>query len=180
MALIRNNEKMKSGLKDFIEYIKNFGFDTRQMTILEIGTFNGESTEIFADNFGKVITVDPYNYEMLDDDMRQNDLSGGTIQDIEKGFVENVLNKHNNIIKIKKESLEYVKESDLIDIVYIDASHEYENVIMDIKAWLPKCKMFISGHDYLENKPGVIHAIAEVFGQPDKIFQDHSWIVRIK
>jgi hypothetical protein len=181
MSLIRNGEKkMTEGLYDFCNYI-NREFDTKKLTLLEIGTFNGESTKIFAEFFGEVTTVDPYNYELLDDDMRNNDLGNGTIQDIEEGFIENILNKYPNIIKIKSTSLDYAKVCEKIyDVIYIDAKHEYEFVIEDIKAWLSKCRLFMSGHDYLNNKTGVIKAVAEVFSKPDEVFKDHSWIVRIK
>jgi hypothetical protein len=34
------------------------------------------------------------------------------------------------------------------DIVYIDAEHDYDSVMADIKAWMPKAKHTIAGHDY--------------------------------
>jgi predicted O-methyltransferase YrrM len=180
MAKIRS-EKLKEGLKYFIKYIQK-KHDTQKLSLLEIGTFNGESTEIFAPEFYSVTTVDPYDYECLDTDMKNNDLENQTIQDIENGFIENVLKKHNNIIKIKSKSLDFAKECKekglKFDVIYIDAKHDYEYVIEDIKAWLPLAKLYISGHDYLRNKSGVMKAVAEMFVGPDMVFQDHSWIVK--
>ena len=37
-----------------------------------------------------------------------------------------------------------------LDLVFIDAGHEFDHVVADIKAWLPKVRPygFIAGHDY--------------------------------
>ncbi len=56
--------------------------------------------------------------------------------------------------KIKDESL---------DFVFIDASHEYEDVKQDILIWAPKVKKggLVMGDDYHINTPGVIKAVNE-------------------
>lgn len=66
---------------------------------------------------------------------------------------------------IKKYSMEAVKdfEDEYFDFVYIDANHQYEYVLEDIKAWLPKVKKggVLGGHDY--DLDGVKKAVAETF-----------------
>ncbi len=50
--------------------------------------------------------------------------------------------------------------SDLsFDFVFIDASHDYENVMRDIVAWEPKVRHMIIGHDYAMS--GVNKAVKE-------------------
>ena len=41
---------------------------------------------------------------------------------------------------------------DSLDFVYIDASHDYENVLADLTAWYPKVKSggIFAGHDYFD------------------------------
>jgi predicted O-methyltransferase YrrM len=72
-----------------------------------------------------------------------------------------------------------------LDLVYIDAAHDYKSVRADILAWLPKLKRggIMAGHDYdfstaQSRGYGVIRAVHEVFCCPDRVFRDTSWLVR--
>lgn len=72
------------------------------------------------------------------------------------------------VIPIQATSLDAVNkfEDESIDFLHIDASHDYENVLADIRAWYPKVKPggIISGDDY---EPvcwdGVVRAVDEYF-----------------
>jgi len=79
---------------------------------------------------------------------------------------------------IKTTSLEASKlyADGSLDFVFIDASHEYEHVLADIKAWMPKVKPngVLAGHDYPHR--GVRIAVSEIFGSVEE--QEHCWIVR--
>ena len=53
------------------------------------------------------------------------------------------------------------------DLVFIDASHFYEDVLDDIKLWLPLIKVggVLTGHDYGSRRHvGVKKAVDEIFG----------------
>ena len=88
------------------------------------------------------------------------------------------------ITLIKNDSLnEATKYEDgYFDIVYIDASHDYESVKKDILAWLPKVKEggIISGDDYVSVWPGVIQAVNEIFGNEINIVGEQQWWIKIK
>ena len=58
------------------------------------------------------------------------------------------------------------------DIVYIDAEHDYDSVKADIKAWKPKAKHIIAGHDY-NVFPGVRKAVDELC--PDRSVLGNVW-----
>jgi hypothetical protein len=56
------------------------------------------------------------------------------------------------------------------DFVYLDGSHFYEDVLRDIKLWLPKVRLggLIGGHDYMTSRgvhQGVRRAVDEIFGK---------------
>lgn len=53
-----------------------------------------------------------------------------------------------------------------VDMVFIDGAHDYDSVVADIAAWLPKARRLICGHDYNHpGYPGVKAAVDEVFGE---------------
>lgn len=54
-----------------------------------------------------------------------------------------------------------------IDFVFIDAAHDFDNVMADIAAWLPKVREggIIAGHDYdYYWRESVVKAVNQVFG----------------
>jgi hypothetical protein len=51
-----------------------------------------------------------------------------------------------------------------VDMVLLDGDHEYEGVVADIEAWLPKARKLLCGHDYGHpDYPGVARAVDEIF-----------------
>ena len=80
------------------------------------------------------------------------------------------------IIPIKLESIEAAKqfEDESIDFIHIDAAHDYENVLADIRAWYPKIKPggLITGDDY--GWEGVYKAVNEFFGIDNITYYEHD------
>jgi hypothetical protein len=71
-----------------------------------------------------------------------------------------------------------------VDMVFIDGDHEYDSVIADIDAWLPKARKLICGHDYTWDRhsgyPGVKRAVDEKFGDRVTIAPDTAiWAVEL-
>jgi len=99
----------KNGLEDLIDYVNKFS-NTKEMVMIEIGSYAGESTELFAKNFKKVISIDPYinNYDQNDPACYYMDFN-----DVFKTF-SNIISKYDNISHIKKISDEAI--NDLKDI----------------------------------------------------------------
>ena len=65
-------------------------------------------------------------------------------------------------------------EDGSIDFVHIDAAHDYDNVLKDIKSWYPKVKPggLVTGDDY--GWDGVFKAVNEFFGAENIIYYDHD------
>ncbi len=169
------------GLKELIKLIPE------ETVLLEIGVYIGESSRIFLDS-GKIKTLyclDPW--ENVPDMLSPLP----DLPEIELVFDEN-MKSYKNMKKVKSFSQDALRffEGVTFDMVYIDGDHSYEAVLNDIQTYLPKIKKggIIAGHDYCPNSefnydpplefefPGVVQAVNEVFGAPDKIFIDTSWI----
>ncbi|MRS02168.1 class I SAM-dependent methyltransferase, partial [bacterium] len=70
-----------------------------------------------------------------------------------------------------------------LDMVFIDAAHDYDNVRADIAAWYPKVRLggMLAGHDYEENWPGVIQAVNEfaIVNNYNVIISGNSWVIYV-
>jgi hypothetical protein len=156
--------------QDIKEHIKN-----EEITIVEIGSYMGESAEIFAQQFpkAKIYCVDPFvnGYDNLDIASRAN------FVDVEHQF-DLRAKIYPNIIKIKDFSKNVFIKT---DVVYIDGCHKYECILEDIQHWLPQTSSIVSGHDYYENGAwiGVKTAVDEAIKFPDKLYSDGSWLKKI-
>ncbi len=91
--------------------------------------------------------------------------------------------KYNKKVRVLEgvswEVAEYVLNESL-DFVFIDASHDYDSVLKDLKAWVPKVKLggLISGHD--EHWPGVRRALNEILPGYKKAGIDNVWFITKK
>ena len=146
--------------------------------MVEIGPYTGTSTEIFAttNKFDVIYAVDPWRAGYDDND----ELSDSDMVKVENIF-DNIQTKYPCIRKIKKSSVEAALQFDdnSLDFVYIDACHQYENVVEDINIWLPKVKHigWLGGHDFSNGWPRVKQAVLDTLGTPHHLFADGSWII---
>lgn len=174
---LRQSYNLTNGLLDLIEYINRYS-DTRQMTLVEIGSYLGESTVVFSHSFKQVISIDPFlgNY---DPDDFIGSMGNYEFNFFYEKFKENISN-YPNIKHFKMKSDDFKSELKF-DVVYIDGEHTYDQVKKDIINFLPMTKIggFISGHDYYEDSGFVKDVVNEIFGAPDMVFQDYSWIKKI-
>lgn len=154
------NETRVPGLLDLLAAAK-------PLHVLEIGCFTGISTEVFLLHCASVTSVDCW----------------GDVG-IEAAFNERV-SQYPHLIKIKGRSPEALRDLRWrdYDLCYIDGDHSYEAVKADIHQcmMLSKPGMWIGGHDYgWWAEPGVKPAVDEIFGKPDHVFCDTSWLVRME
>ena len=173
---MRDTADQQKGLRELISYVNAITL-TRSLTMYEIGSYAGESAEIFAENFKKIYCVDPWEHG-YDDERDWASHNNGEI--VENAFDARV-RKYDNVVKRKIGSIDCSKdvEDNSIDLVYIDGNHKYEAILEDIKAWFPKIKTggFLSGHDYWSERTK--KAIRDNgFYKIDQSFSDHSWVIR--
>jgi hypothetical protein len=179
---MRKAQFLKDGLTNLMDYLEKQIGPLSEKSIIEIGSYAGESSEMFAQRFGFVICIDPWidNYDLSDATCHHAPLSVA-----EKAF-DLTMAKHFNVLKVKLTSDEASKlmsdySVENVDFVYIDGMHTYEQVSKDIDNFSKylKSPKIIGGHDYHENWPGVKKAIDDKLGIPDIIFCDTSWIKKI-
>lgn len=147
--------------------------------MVEVGSYAGESAEIFA-NSGKIVEIwciDPWTpgYD-------QNDsASSSDFAEVEAAF-DKVAERHKDKIHKFKGTLKdfQSKFQDYVpDFVYIDANHTYDGCKSDIETalrWNGRGLKFLGGHDYSSCWPGVMKAVDEVFEKPTAVSVDSSWV----
>lgn len=153
---------------------------TKDTILLEVGSFQGVSTILFSMFANKVYSVDCYDYVVPPTGRIPS--HDQLFVDAEKLFIERTKNIE-NIIKVKKSSVEASQDfSDRsLDLVYIDAEHDYNSVKTDINAWKNKVRRggVLAGHDYMLPH---IHQILveENLVNELSVYPDSSWSVIIK
>lgn len=150
----------------------------KNMIGVEIGSFAGISSEVFALFAKKIICIDGWDMSVEKGGYLEVKKSGLLIA--ESKF-DKIKSKYENIVKIKNLSVHACNdfESKSLDFVYIDGNHTYDFVMQDIKIWKPKIKEngFLLGHDYILKS--VSKALNDSKIPVLKIFDDSSWVAKI-
>lgn len=96
-------------------------------------------------------------------------------------FLSNIEPVKHIINPIRMTSIEASKlyKDNSLDFVFIDASHEYEDVKADILSWLPKVKIggILAGHDY-NTFEGVNRSVNEIFNINDLEISEYCYIYK--
>jgi len=161
----------QNSLKGLYSLIKDTALN-ENTEMVEVGSFCGISSELFALHVKKITCVDLWaSYGEID----QPELT-----EAEKTFDKLTL-EYPNILKVKSDSVLAAKNfaDKSLDFVYIDASHAYEDVKKDILAWKLKVKDggIIAGHDI--SFSSVLKAVEETLRYPDKTYEDTSWLIKL-
>ena len=153
-----------------------------RIVMAEIGVYLGRGTAIFDE----VFVSRGQNYKLIAVDHFEGspEHKASNLVPSYEAFKHNIAPISD---RIKDHNCDSIAASKLFkqgefDIVYIDAAHEYEPVLQDIKAWLPKVKKggFICGDDYVGRWPGVIQAVGEAFEGRHKVLPGtQQWYIQV-
>jgi predicted O-methyltransferase YrrM len=155
---------------------------------VEVGAFLGKSTSFLAveiSNSKKDIRLDVIDTwagsieHQLGGLHERSVVTEGTLYDTFRRNMKPVAHLINAVRTTSLEGSKKYKDSSL-DFVFLDASHEYEDIKADIHAWRPKVKRggWLGGHDFQLHFPGVMQAVQEEFGEFSRM--NFSWITQIK
>lgn len=184
MNHIYQEEKFGENWFDFQDLYSQF---VQQMNdgdiFVEVGCWKGKSVSYIAVeiiNSSKDIkcyAIDTWRGSK--EHQNDNSVASNSLYEL---FLDNIEPVKNVVVPVRKSSLEAVKDfaDGSINVVYIDASHEYDDVKADILAWLPKVKRggILAGHDYTWES--VKKAVDETLGENS--IQRHcvsSWSYRV-
>ena len=139
--------------------------------MVEIGvyrqSFCRQILKTVGDHLEKYWLVDPWNLKLITDKSG----SGMTQEQWDNEYANTcrLMTSHDCVRVLRMTSIDAAKmfEHHSLDLVYIDGSHNYDDVITDIRTWLPRIKNggAISGHDYGNGWPEVVKAVDECLGR---------------
>jgi predicted O-methyltransferase YrrM len=136
---------------------------------VEVGVYCGRSAAFMAveiKNRGLNVRFDAVDH--FKGSAEHGDLSATLYQKALKNLepVKDIV----NVYKLSsQEAVDNYADASL-DFVFIDASHDYESVLQDVRMWYPKVKPggIFAGDDYQPSWPGVIQAVNQ-FAQEVKV-----------
>jgi hypothetical protein len=135
---------------------------------VEVGSWKGKSSAFMAVEIANSEkNIEFYCVDHWIGSIEHYDRSLGTyepeIHKLYQTFINNMKPLESYYKPMRMTSLEASNhfEDQSLDFVFIDASHEYEDVCNDIDAWMSKVKNggFIAGHDYCDYFDGVKQAV---------------------
>lgn len=144
----------------------------RQSVFVEIGSFKGRSAcfmGVEIVNSGKPITLYCVDHWEPDGDATTpffRHASGAAIE-----FSKNTAVFGATVVPIRAKSWDAAAhfEDGAVDFLFVDACHEYPEVMRDLVAWRPKLRggALLAGDDY--SWPGVWRAVQETVDSPRRI-----------
>jgi predicted O-methyltransferase YrrM len=150
--------------------------EVTDLKIAEIGVYKGRCTAMW----NVELINRGVNYEYFAIDHFTGSTEHNHSIDYYNITLENLKPIDGKVKIIKNDSLDECKNypDSFFDVVYIDASHDYESVKEDILTWLPKVKKggIICGDDYYSDWPGVIKAVNEIFDKDFNTLQRQWWV----
>lgn len=149
---------MLQGMYDIMNFLLNQK-DFKFSQCIEIGSFRGDSTKIWAEYFDHVHAIDPWLPETTEF------IQDGTCEEVEAAF-DTIVTTYPNIYKHKQRSKEASEEFPNLsaDFIYIDGDHSKEACKWDILNWgkrLPR-HGYLGIHD-VNVKQGVNEALREIW-----------------
>jgi hypothetical protein len=174
---MRNHPFLVNGLNSLILEAGNYLGSLSEAKMVEVGSYLGESTIIFANHFREVSAIDPFvnDYDSNDPTCNHADLNI-----VYEAFKQNTLPfKNINHFRLTSDSFFESCDCSDVDFFYIDGVHTYAQTKKDILnclAYKGRKKIVISGHDFSHSWSGVMDAVNETLGTPDMCFEDTSWI----
>lgn len=145
---------------------------------VEVGVRRGTYSHLLLWNWKgeKLVSIDPWLEDARDAYVDKSNVSQSTherlYEDTKKRLAP--FGPRSEIWRLTSVQAAERLEDRSVDFVYIDARHDYDSVLEDLRAWFPKVRAggILAGHDYVTGRfPqgdfGVRQAVDEFFGEHD-------------
>lgn len=138
-------------------------------SVVELGSYLGRSTLALAKGCnGPVYAID--NWATVNEQIRSD-------EETLKQFLVNV-EKAPNVNAVRKDVNDAAKDVlSSVDMVFLDAAHDYDSVKANIEAWRKHTRRLFCGHD--ADLPEVWRAVKECFPEAE-IVVGSIWAVKIE
>lgn len=163
-----------------------WALDIEVRSIVEVGVNKGETSQLLRHLFpdATLYLIDPW--KLTNEYGYSATPISRKLKHYENAYrhVSTLFQGDSKVQLLRMPSLDGVQHvPDELDLVFIDANHEYSEVRKDILSWLPKVRRggLLSGHDYDQNIPmfsGVKQAVDEIFGRKILLGKDRVWAHR--
>lgn len=149
---------------------------------VEVGVWKGRSASFMAVEI--INSNKNIRFDCVDNFMGSNEEAHIIDPDIQNGklretFITNMkpVEGHYNIVEMNSVDAAKTYQDTSLDFVFLDASHEIEAVMNDIKAWYPKIKIggTLAGDDY--HWDTVSRAVNELLINKTLMTNDYSWLI---
>lgn len=128
-------------------------------SVTEIGCWRGRSTfALLSACKGTVTAVDHWEGGKHEPSHIQEEARK---EDLHAAFLSNV-GHFSNLRVIKAASVDAAPKVQESDVIFIDGGHAYDEVRADIRAWRPKARRLLAGHDH--DWPEVARAVKDELG----------------
>jgi predicted O-methyltransferase YrrM len=153
---------------------------SKRSQVVEIGSYLGRSTRALADNTcGRVYAIDTWK------NADRHPFGPPPVLCEEdwcwQGFLRNVRDLIPEKLEVRRRksidaAFELYREGKRFDMIFIDGSHEYGDVVSDIVVWEPLLAPggLICGHDFTAKHPGVYEAVRNAYSGRFKVY-DTIW-----
>lgn len=165
------------------DVLASFCLEQGYKSFVEVGCKNGRTTGHILKTVpdSRVIAIDPWITQEANGDPTRETYKDWNFSQIEREFWENVGEHKDRCTMVRETSeaaagrltgemakLRATLATDVrasIDLVFIDALHDYESVKQDIGLWWPHVRVggMLAGHDFNHKWPGVERAVADSF-----------------
>ncbi len=162
-----------------IELTSDLPLWMRDRPMIEVGSNTGDSTQIFSLFFKDVTCIDTWE----DDphlDRKGHEVFYRFNQKVGYRGITTIISTSEGIFTNPELLAKLPKNPAFI---YIDANHSYPFVKKDVLSFWPLLcpEGIMAGHDFglaTLNNDGVKPAVLELFGEPDFVYRDSSWMIK--